>query len=106
MFLCFSRRSGPTHPFVFVLRRFEFGIWLGLFLPFLTEIASASPFYDYKIVDKPDDTIVGFPIQTLKQLVSINDNGWVAFVAESAIAAKAVFLAEPGDSMNEKMEIA
>lgn len=65
--------------------------------------ASASPFYDYKIVAKSGDTIDGFPVQSLKRLVSINDNGHVAFIAEAAGGRQAVFVAEPGGSRPNKL---
>src|SRR5436190_15596574 len=77
-------------------RLFASGVCLGLLFGLLPLFASASPFYDYKIVAKSGDTIGGFTAQTFKQLVSINDHGWVAFIAESATGGKAVILAEPG----------
>ncbi len=55
--------------------------------------ASASPFYDYKIVAKSGDTIDGFPVQSFKRLVSINDSNRVAFIAEGAGGSEAVFIA-------------
>ena len=65
-----------------------------LFLHSAFSAFAASPFYDYKIVARTGD-LNGFPAQTVKQLVSVNNKGWVAFVAESASGGKAVFLAEP-----------
>lgn len=58
-------------------------------------LVSASPFYDYKIVAKSGNTIDGFAVQSFKRLVSINDHGHVAFIAEAAGGRKAVFMAEP-----------
>ena len=42
--------------------------------------ASASPFYDYKIVAQSGQTVGGFTFQTIKLNPSINDNGQVAFI--------------------------
>jgi hypothetical protein len=56
--------------------------------------ASASPFYDYKIVAKSGDTLDGFAVQSFKQSVSVNDSNRVAFIAESAGGSEAVFVAD------------
>ena len=42
--------------------------------------ASASPFYDYKIVAQSGQTVGGFTFQTIKPNPSINANGQVAFI--------------------------
>jgi hypothetical protein len=46
--------------------------------------ALASPFYTYAVIAKSGDTLDGFPAQTFKRAVSLNDNGHVAFIAEGA----------------------
>lgn len=69
---------------LFLLFTFGFGMRL-----------AASPFYEYKIIAKSGDTLDGFPAQTFKPAVSLNDNGHVAFIGESTDGRKAVFVAEP-----------
>lgn len=56
---------------------------------------SASPFYTYTIVARSGADLDGFPAQTLKPAVSLNDHGHVAFIGQSADGREAVFVAEP-----------
>jgi hypothetical protein len=60
----------------------DFGPWQTVYACALRVVAS--PFYEYKIIAKSGDTLDGFPAQSVKRAVSLNDNGRIAFIGESA----------------------
>lgn len=74
------------------MKRISFSVIAVLLLSAATTLAG--PFYDFKIVAKTGD-IDGFPAQSFKSAVSINDNGRVAFIAQDASGRQAAFVAEP-----------
>src|ERR1017187_3880599 len=64
----------------------------------------ASPFYNFKIVAQTG-SVGGFPADSFKPTVAINDNGKVAFIAKSADGRSALFVAAPSGNTFVPLEL-
>jgi hypothetical protein len=88
--------KSPRHWRSALARRFLF-LFACLAFFAVASSAAASPFYTYTIVARTGVDLggSGFVANSISPAVSLNDNGHVAFIAQSANGRKAAFVAEP-----------